>query len=66
MIIKSSKRNQIHLKFMNSSLKAFFKTKHITTAKGPIYTTNLGSAEVDRSKLIFPSSDFHSLEIASS
>jgi len=71
MIIESSKRNQIHLKFMNSSLKianrysntSILKTKH-TTAKGPIYITNLGSAEVDHSKLIFPSSGFHSLEIA--
>jgi hypothetical protein len=72
MIKKSSKRNQIHLKFENSSLKipnkhsntSTFKTKHITTAKVPICFTNLGNAEVDHSKLIFPSSDFHSLEIA--
>jgi len=72
MIIKGFKRNQIHLKFVNSSLKiakrysstSIFKTKRTTTAKGPIYITNLGSAEVDHSKLIFPSSDFHSLEIA--
>lgn len=70
-IIKSSKRNQIHLKFVNSSLEianrhtntSIFETKHIT-AKGQIYFTNLGNVEVDHSKLIFPSSDFHSLEIA--